>query len=521
MSKANPKDYPIEDIRGAAFEYAELGSSTELVELISSAEEKNPTIEKIGLLMEAAVNASSTTFGNKEELLPVIKKYFIEEIELRKSYKEDPHALDKLAAIIFQDKNFKGEDLKEEKTFKFNDINVELAELLYTAGGFNLQRYVGFVNTLKTGEGGFSEGNKQKLLEIINASNLLCKVAEGKHQVIEQNVLDYALKRFCFLIANNTVSDTNFDGARYLLKYAKRIEFPEDCEYDFDKIFTEYLTTECSSIKKFKAVLKQYGPTITEVLQDRGKLVVNLQQLDKNFWKQVDQLYDKIVTILKRPTSVLSISEFKQFLKSDKLPKIKVGEHLKLKFYEPREDVFQLNDDIAEQPLLSRISRESMEYYRVNLKILEPALSLIQIAKQQDKIEAIQEFLEGLHAEAEKIVQKKLEAIKAYKNLLGTLTDPLTDPQLDKFHVYQSIKINIPKIKEDIKKRCTQKADVKNITSLCKFVGKFIEGFKTIIDLFIEAEDSYVNLDQKIFECTTIGDSLYDAANLFQNALST
>ncbi|CEO17629.1 hypothetical protein RMONA_06350 [Rickettsia monacensis] len=122
------------------------------------------------------------------------------------------------------------------------------------------------------------ESTKEKILQIIKSSKILSILAHNPSELLSYKdedivtVKDLALKRFCFLVANNEKLEISKDSeAETLLKV---ISF-NNSNYDIYNNLKKYLVEECKTYENFKKILDTFSDKIREIIKFEDKLVSN------------------------------------------------------------------------------------------------------------------------------------------------------------------------------------------------------------------------------------------------------
>ncbi|WP_052454756.1 hypothetical protein [Rickettsia hoogstraalii] len=196
------------------------------------------------------------------------------------------------------------------------DMYIAITELLYIASGINLNKFKGFINSLISLKdihptspipygAAMLESAKEKILQTINVSNILSvlvynpsELLNSKYEKYIVDVKDLALKRFCFLVANNEkfeisedleaellLSETNnekleiskdSEAATLLLEaegLLKVISFNNSNDDIYDN-FKKYLIKECETYENFKKILDAFSDKIARIIQFKDGISV-------------------------------------------------------------------------------------------------------------------------------------------------------------------------------------------------------------------------------------------------------
>ncbi|WP_050755356.1 MULTISPECIES: hypothetical protein [spotted fever group] len=127
------------------------------------------------------------------------------------------------------------------------------------------------------------ESTKEKILQIIKSSKILSILAHNPSELLSYKdedivtVKDLALKRFCFLVANNEKLEISKDSeAETLLLEAeallKVISF-NNSNYDIYNNLKKFLVEECKTYENFKKILDTFSDKIREIIKFEDKLV--------------------------------------------------------------------------------------------------------------------------------------------------------------------------------------------------------------------------------------------------------
>lgn len=478
--------------------------------------------EIIKIFIDVITKINSPTLEEKKELLSVVEEYLP---------KLDTKQVKSLAKKIFQknlynvscgsDSTFHLENLQKEYASGnfgvkiFNSIDVELIELLYVAGGINLNEYKEFIESLYSTQDPYKNGfcsavtlesNKQKMLKVINGSHTLSTLVQNPQNLEYEarsvaDTKDLALKRFCFLIANNDkIEISQKSEAGILLDFVNIANNFKEYHYDIYDNFEKYLLAECKTPEKLKKVLNNYGNKITKFIKFEPNLVNKLNNIISSFEEDTDiltneiekLLYPDLIDVLPRK-AFLNFINNKEKKEIDPINKniIKVN----LKFF-TAPDKFEI-------PKYEKLNQDqfnsSIEYYKNNPESLIPYLPLILIADDERNISKLRKFLNNNYVKAKSTVDTCLNVIIDGQKYLKSLEAAELDTSLDKQNLQDRLPILTDKIQKVLNDPEVNK--IKNINKLCKDVGKFLD-ISRLTSLF--EEYSYQKLDLEVNEAEKV-----------------
>ncbi|AFE50358.1 ankyrin repeat domain-containing protein [Rickettsia prowazekii] len=469
--------------------------------------------------IDDAIKINSPTAQEKDKLLSLIRESLS---------KLDIKEVGSLANMVFQEKLYNkscgSDSTHHRKNLKyeyasgnfgtniFNSIDVELIELLYVASGINLVNYKTFINSLVSlqdehldsiGMCGavILESNKQKILQVINGSNTLSTIVQNISElnVNDEDIIatkDLALKRFCFLAANNHQLEINAKSeAGILLAFANIGENIRDYSINVHDHLKQLLMAECKTYEKLKKVLNVHGDQIAKIISHGNKLVSDLLVWDKIFGDDVDIVTHELQKLLNPNLGdVLPRNVFLGLIQNKKEIEITAEAN---KFIQDNLKFFD-NSHKMQIPEYERIDQNqfkaSTSHYQNNPECLIPNLTLLKMAHCTPVLNELRAFLNNHYIKAKSTVDRCLNVIISGKQYIKDLNISGLDSSADIQAFYNKIPILTDKITRVLSDSTIE--NVRNINLLCKQVGDFLN-IVPITALFEEYSNNYQLLEQK------------------------
>jgi len=475
--------------------------------------------DALEILVENAITVSSPTSEEKKELLSLIKEHLP---------KLSPVEIKNLADAVFQknlydencgsDTTFHGKNLQNEYASGnfgakiFNSIDVELIELLYVAGGINLNEYKNFVSSLSSLEDSklntvrmcsavTLESNKQKMLKVINGSNTLSILAKNPKELnCEENdvvaIKDLALKRICFLIATQeNIEISKESEVGILLNFANWANI--SIGYDFEDNFKKYLLAECENYESLKKVLNIHKAAIDAIIMD----TIIIRDKDNNKFEENTTILANEIEKLLEPDvkKVLPKNIFLNHISSKKEETITEKDqeliYKNSKFFTPAPTTFQIPEYDKLEEKEKELLKNSIAYYKNNPENLIPNLVLLNTANDEAKLSKIKDILNNHYIKAKSTVGACFNAILTGKKYFESLEIAGLDASLDKQNLVDKLPLLKDKITENL--NTSEVESVKNTTLLCKEVDKFLN-ISPIASLFEEYNNNYQTLKSDV-----------------------
>lgn len=469
--------------------------------------------------IDDAIKISSPTAQAKDKLLSLIRetlsKLNIEKVKSLSNMVFQEHLYNEYCGTdsTYHIKNLKHEYSSGNFGVKiFNSIDVELIELLYVAGGINLVNYKTFINSLvslqderldSTGMCGavILESNKQKILQIINGSNTLSTIVQNISElnVNDEDIIatkDLALKRFCFLAANNhQLEITEKSEAGILLSFANSSENVSGDNINVNNHLKQLLIEECKTYEKLKKVLNVHGNQMAKIISHGGKLVSDLLVWDKDFEDDVDIVTHELQKLLNPNLGdVLPRNVFLGLVQNKKEIEItsEANKFIQdnLKFFDNPHKI-----QIPEYELIDKDQfKDSIVHYQNNPECLIPNLTFLKMAHCAPVLNKLRTFLDNHYIKAKSTVDRCLNVIISGKQYIEDLNISGLDSSAEKQAFDNKIPILMDKITTVLSDTTIE--IIKNINLLCKKVGDFLN-IVPITTLFEEYSNNYQLLEEK------------------------
>ncbi|HJD61703.1 MAG TPA: ankyrin repeat domain-containing protein [Rickettsia endosymbiont of Columbicola hoogstraali] len=301
---------------------------------------------------------------------------------------------------------------------------------------------------------------------------------------------ELALKRFCFLIANNDkIEISQKSEAGILLDFVNIANNFKEYHYDIYDNFEKYLLAECKTPEKLKKVLNNYGNKITKFIKFEPNLVNKLNNIISAFEEDTDILTNEIKKLLNPDLiNVLPRKVFLNFIdnKVEKEIDQKVQEFIQenLKFFTIPHKIEVHNYEKLNQEQF----KSSIEHYKNNPESVIPYLPLILIADDERNISKLRKFLDNKYVKVKSTVDTCLNVIIEGQKYLKSLEAA----EFDTSAIVQDLQNNLPILTDKIQKVLNdpEVEKVKNINTLCKDVNKFLN-ISPLTSLFEEYNNNY------------------------------
>ncbi|KJV52625.1 ankyrin repeat domain-containing protein [Orientia tsutsugamushi] len=498
----------------------------------TSKQNKNEIVKNI---VQAIISVPGPTSIEKNNIISIVEKY--SDITNKKLAFE-------LTEMVFQEKlrevsvgsdtTFHCPNLLKENPFGnfgykiFNTIDVMFIKLLYKRWGIDLSPYEKFTNNLRSlkdellKKGGMCsavilESNKQEILRIVKTSGIVHNNA-SKLYFDNENLddsMNLMLERICYLMnIGNANNDANKEEFKTILGF---INEHKPVRYDLSDNFIKVITAECASNIRLQEVLKNNSEIIKLVEDYIPCVTTNLNGLEDEFKKDLSILANEVITILDNNSSLQkelctkgTLVDTAYFLQTTVLPvdiflncisdeakeqkqltdyeKELIKSHLNFFHYEntyqfPKFD--ELNDDNI---------KDTIQYYKNNLKALLPISMLLEIAHDKNKLAELDNTLNSNYEKTSVHVKKCVNTMSKFREYYNSIKYLDLSTDITKQHFEEKI---LPELNNQIQCELTdiRLERLNNITALSHKVNKFLN-ISQMTSVFERYNNGYIQLNE-------------------------